>query len=136
MKKIGLVAAILSMVLVVTSFTYSSLVLSRQLPAEALQFLNDNFTENPVAMVEKDINYFSIDYNVKLSDGAEIHFDKKGNWKKVDCKHQTVPVCVIPNDIADFVSTNISDASIVKIQKKHKAFNVRLSNGEEMKFKR
>ena len=86
-----------------------------QLPQTAQTFIKTHFPDNKVAM-------------------AKMEFDKKGIWTEVNCKYSAVPVAVVPEAIKKYVATNYPDAKMLKIERDKHDYEVKLSNGWEIKF--
>lgn len=134
MKKILLVLA-----LVVSVFTASARdAYSRDvnvLPKAAQAALANNFKAKVSHIkIDKDFGKIS-EYDVVLTDGSEISFDKDGNWKDIEVKRgSSVPSRFIPASIATYVKQNQKKASIVGIEKNKKGYEVELSNGVDMIF--
>lgn len=84
--------------------------------------------------VEKDWGRVS-EYDVVLTDGTEITYDKDGNWKDVEVRiGKSVPTAYVPDAIRAYVSQNQKKATIVGIERNRSGYEVELSNGVEMKF--
>lgn len=74
-------------------------------------------------------------YDVVMTDGSEISFDKHGNWKEVEVSSTgSVPSAFIPNPIKTFVNNNQNRAKVTGIEKKNFGYEVELSNGQDVKF--
>lgn len=106
------------------------------LPVAARKVVKDNFKSSiSLVKVEKKMGSVS-EYEVILDDGAEITFDKKGNWKEVEVgKNRSVPAYFIPGAIAKHLSSYYKDAKVVGIEKDRKGYEVKLSNDIELKFR-
>lgn len=110
---------------------------SSVLPATAQQTIKANFPKATVNRVKVDSNVWGQkDYEVVLSNGAEIDFDKEGNWKEVDCGHSAVPGGFVIAQIKNYVEKNHKGQAIVKIDKERNSYDLELSNGMELKFDR
>lgn len=105
------------------------------LPQAAITTISDNFkAEISVIKIDKDFGRVS-DYEVILTDGTEIKFDRNGNWEDVECSNnKSVPASFIPKGISEFVSNNQPNTHIVGIEKDHGGYEIALSNGIEAKF--
>ena len=103
------------------------------LPETAKTFVASNFPGKKIifAQVDRGLNKT---YEVRLGDGTEIDFNKKGVWDKVDCKKTAVPNSLVPVAIQDYVKQNFADALIVKIDKERYGYDIELSNDLELKF--
>lgn len=95
---------------------------------------NNCKAEVSVVKIEKDFGRIS-EYEVVLTDGTEITFDRNGNWKDVETnKAASVPAGFIPQAISDFVAKNHQGTNIVGIDKERYGYEVELSNGVDIKF--
>ncbi len=105
------------------------------LPRAAQTTLANNFKSRvSVVKIDKDFGRVS-DYEVILTDGTEISFDRNGNWDNVEVASSgAVPSAFVPSPIADYVRTNMAGARIVGIDKERSGYDVELSNGVEIKF--
>ena len=105
------------------------------LPVAARTILKSNFKAKVNHIkIDKDLGRVS-EYDVVLTDGSEITFDRAGNWKEVEvARTSSVPKGLVPAAIATYVKQNQSKANIVGIEKEHRGYTVELSNGIEMKF--
>ena len=103
------------------------------LPAKAQQYLKH--FDSPVAYIEV-YNYgvFGKNYDVKLKDGSEIDFDKKGEWKSIDTNLKPVPATFVHKSIADYVKKNYPDTFVSKIERDSRGYDVELSNHMDLKF--
>ena len=54
--------------------------------------------------------------------------------RKQNCKYSAVPVAVVPDAIKKYVTTNYPDAKMLKIERDKYDYEVKLSNGWEIKF--
>lgn len=105
------------------------------LPVAAKTVIAKNFkSEVSVVKVEKDWGRVS-EYEVILTDGSEISFDRDGNWDKVEVNYtRSVPAGFIPKGISSFVRQNQPNTRIIGIDKERRGYDIELSNGVEMKF--
>lgn len=105
------------------------------LPVAAKEVIKKNF-KSKVSLVKIDKDFGRIDeYEVKLSDGSEITFDSKGNWKDVEVAGaKSVPSSFVPKGVSQYVKKNHGGSNIVSIERKRSGYEVKLSNGVEMEF--
>lgn len=105
------------------------------LPVAAQTVIKNNFKADVSHIkIEKEWGRIS-EYDVVLTDGSEITFDSKGNWKDIEMGiNRAVPSALIPDAIADYVKQNQKKANITGIEKNRSGYDVELSNGVEMKF--
>lgn len=106
-----------------------------QLPAAAQQTLNTHFAGKKVAMAKVE-GLIDKDYDVIFTNGEKIEFDRKGEWKEIDCKTSAVPAKLIPQQIRNYVNDNYNGDKIVKIEKDRRKgeYEIELSNGIEITF--
>lgn len=137
MKKIILLFAI------VVGVTLSSAAGSRisrnvdDLPKAAQSTLKKFFNNVAVNRIKiENGNFGNKDYEVVLSNGTEIEFDRHGNVKEVDCGRAAVPAEMILKTVRDYVKENFKGRKIIKVEiDKHK-YEVELSDGTELEFDR
>lgn len=105
-----------------------------QMPQKAQQFIKQHFAGNNIAMAKVESDFLQKSYDVIFTDGNKVEFDKKGNWTEVNCKFSVVLQGIIPAPIQKYVTTNYADAKILKIERDKADYEVKLSNGWELKF--
>lgn len=105
-------------------------ITKEQLPQIAQSFINLYFNDVQIAYIQKDND----SYDVKFSNGFEVDFNKKGEWKEVDCQASEVPAGIIPENIRNYVNANYNGFFIVQIGKDHSEYDVELNNGLELVF--
>lgn len=105
-----------------------------ELPQMAIEFLKKNFADTKIAMAKYDWELFGGNYDVILVDGTKIEFDKEGKWYEIDCKFGEVPASIVPEKIASYVKDRYPDAKTTKIDRKKNKYEIKLSNGIELKF--
>lgn len=105
------------------------------LPTAAQTEIKNNFKATVSHIkVEKDWGRVT-EYDVVLTDGTEITFDRDGNWKDIEVRiGKSVPSVYVPSAIQTYVNQNQKKATIVGIEKNRSGYEVELSNGVEMKF--
>lgn len=113
--------------------TYSRNV--EDLPKAAQSVIAKNFKAN-VSLIKIDKTLGRVDdYEVILTDGSEVEFDSKGNWKKVEtANNKSVPSAFIVSGIYTYVSKNYKKAKIVGIERERNRYDVELSNGIDLIF--
>lgn len=105
------------------------------LPQAARTVIDNNFKSKvSVVKIDKDFGRVS-EYEVILTDGTEISFDRNGNWDNVEVNDaKSVPASMVPKAIRDYVSSQHSGQRIVGIDKERHGYDIELSNGVDMKF--
>lgn len=105
------------------------------LPENAQAMLKEHFPKAKIGMIKVDRHLLKkTDYDVRLVNGTKIEFNNSGKWTSVDCKNRAVPSGLIMKPIRNYVSKSFTDVKIVKIQKKSSGYEIKLSDGVELKF--
>lgn len=105
-----------------------------QLPAAAKKFIDNHFPDMKISLAKMETEVFEKSYEVIFSNGTKVEFNSKGEWTEVDSKFSQVPAGIIPQQIKDYVSTHYDEVKIVAIERDRRDFEVKLSNGLELKF--
>lgn len=107
------------------------------LPTAAQTTLKKEFKAG-VSLIKTDKEFGRIsEYEVILTDGTEVTFDRDGNWKNVEtAKNKSVPKTFVMNAIHKYVAANQPNTHITGIEKERNGYEVELSNGIDMKFDR
>ena len=125
-KSVFFLAALVCMMMQsVTTFAGDRIIPKEQLPAAAQTFIQKTFPGQTVSYAKIDSDGRKT-YEVRLSNGTEVEFDKNGTWDKVDCNHSAVPANLVP--------ASFPGATIVKIDKERYGYDIELSNDLELKF--
>lgn len=105
-----------------------------QLPQPAQAFIKQYFPATKVAIAKMETDLFDKSYDVIFTNGDKLEFDKRGAWTEINCKYSAVPVSVIPVQIQKYVSANYPEVKVLRIEKDRKDYEIKLSNGWEIKF--
>lgn len=105
------------------------------LPKAAQVALSKNFKAGVnLVKIDKTLGRVS-EYEVVLTDGTEITFDRNGNWESVEIGSRgNIPAAFVPAPISQYVKKTQKGAKIVGIDRESSGYEVELSNGIEMKF--
>lgn len=136
MKKLMILSAILfSLGIFSAKADNDRMITVNQLPQKSQEFVKQHFPPNEkVAYAKFEREFLDSKYEVVFTNSAKIEFFKNGDWKEVDCKYSTVPAAIIPQQIATYVKQNYPDASIVKIDRDKRDYEVKLTNRLELTF--
>lgn len=134
MKTLNLLGTLLFVLFSVQINAQDITINAKELPAPAQTFLKSYFSNATVLHAVKDVGNRKTDYEVRLSDGTEVEFTEKGEWKEVDGKRGVIPTGFIPKSILEYVKANYPNESITKIDKGHYDIDVDLTNGLELEF--
>lgn len=106
-----------------------------QLPSTALKSLQKHFPNQKISYIKIDKEWFSeTTYEVVLTDGTEVEFDSKGQWKEVDGKRKAVPEAYIPTSIRAYLKKEFPGRVVTKIDRDRRDYEVELDNGLDLVF--
>lgn len=106
-----------------------------QLPVEAQKLLKQHFSKQKVALAKQETGILEKSFDVILTDGTKIEFDRDGVWTEISCKQQTtVPVALVPIQVSDYISQHYPEAQVKKIERERKRCEVELTNRVEITF--
>ncbi len=106
-------------------------ILSDQLPTTAKTFIATYFPSAKIVSTQKDKDEFE----VVLSEGTQIDFDKTGEWKDVDAAiGKTIPSGFYPDAIDTYIATNMAGNGINEISKEKRGYDVELVDGTDLVF--
>ena len=117
-----------------TSFADDIPIPVDQLPLSVKEFVQNYFPELTIIYAERDNEMGGKKYEVRLSDGTKVEFDRKGKWDKVDCNMNAVPQVLVPEAIAAYVQATFPNNVITKIDKERYGYEIELSNDMDLKF--
>lgn len=109
------------------------IVTVNELPPVAQTFVSTNFPGTNASYVIKEC----CEYEVTLSDGTQLEFNRKGEWRKVDMKNMPVPASVaasLPAPAAAYLETSFPGVPVEKVEIEHRRYKVELLNGLELEF--
>ena len=96
----------------------------------AQAMLKQNFADKTPLAITADRD----DYKVMYQSGEKVEFDKKGNWRDIECKTSQVPAALIPAQITANVNATFPGAVVTEIDQDRRGYSVKLSNGLELEF--
>ncbi len=103
-----------------------------RLPATAQAMLKQNFSDKVPLVITADWD----DYKVMYTNGDKVEFDKKGNWRDIECKTSQVPAALIPAQIVANVNATFPGAAITEIDQERIGYSVKLTIGLELEYNR
>lgn len=101
------------------------------LPAPAKAFIEQYYPSATVLSATKDKD----EYEVTLTDGTHIDFNKSGEWKAVEAPvAMVIPSGFYPAPIDTYVNENFPETGINEISREKKGYDVELTIGTELYF--
>lgn len=110
------------------------LVNKSDLPAQAQQFINENFAGVKLTYAKLERDFLERSYEVVLADGTKLEFTTKGQWTDVDCRYNEVPANIIPQKIREYIANNYPGEKVLKIENNRYNYELKLSNRFELTF--
>lgn len=108
-----------------------------QLPQKATNFLNQHFNGVAIEKIEKEDSWYNLDknemYEVKLSNGTKLDFNKEGEITEIDGK-MAIPAEVIPAQIRTYIDSNYKSTEIIGWEMDDDEQEVKLADGTELEF--
>ena len=101
---------------------------AKQLPLTARNFIYRHFSKPKISFIKIESEFLSKKYEVMLTNRTKIEFDSNGEWEEVDCKHDTLPVTIVPAHIKQFVEAQYPGVTYRKIERDRGEVEVELSN--------
>ena len=121
---------LLTCILALTVVSCEKQIVYDKLPQKAKLFLSNYFPDSQVLSIEKNGH----SYDVILTDGTDLEFNKSGEWTEVDCQMRPIPAGIAPTTIQTYVMTNFPESFITKIKKERKTYEIELNNDIELTF--
>lgn len=103
-----------------------------RLPESARSMLNKNFPGAVPLVIKAEGN----EYEVVFTSGESVEFDRKGNWKEVNCPNNSVPADIVPAEILNKINDIYPGVLVIKIERDRHGYDIRLNNTVELEFNR
>ncbi len=105
------------------------------LPISSRQFISEHFADVPVSHIKIEKNLLWTEgYDVILTDGSNLEFNRKGEWKEIKRRGLPIPQTIKPAEIQGQVTKSYPSNRVVAIDKDRRDYEIKLDNGLEMKF--
>lgn len=131
MKKVKVLITAIFTLLAVTVFADNEKPIQKhQLPKVSQEFINKYFKDFEISFCTKDYD----SYDVKFTNGYEIEFNTKGEWKEVDCRKDAIPAAIIPVQVSKYVKQHYAKNYVTKINRDFNKFEVELNNGLDLEI--
>lgn len=106
-----------------------------ELPEQSRSFLSSYYKNIPVSHIRIEKNLLFVEsYDVILTDGTKIEFQRSGEWKEVKGTPQSIPAEIVPAYIQSYVRDHFAGSEIYCIDKDSDDIEVDLTNGIELRF--
>lgn len=133
MKK-HLLAGIVAVSFSLAGCEKETLLTEAQIPSEIKSFIATHFPSRTVLQSVKDKDKFELTYNIVLSEGTLLEFNRKKEIIAIE-GNTPLPESVIPNTIFSYVNSNYAGNHVVEWELTDKKNQqVELNNGLELLF--
>lgn len=134
MKKMMLIlACVFSFAACIKADNYQP-VTRTQLPQKAQTFLSTHFADAKTSLLRRELDVMELNYDVIFTDGSKVEFDHRGYWTEVDCVNHPLPEGIVPAGITNYINAHYPGAKVVKIERDHREYEVKLNNRVELTF--
>lgn len=128
-----IVAALASLVVLASCDNDEKHLDYNELPNVAKSFINNHFGDNEVRSVIKEYDDLTYHYEVYLTDGTKIEFNKNGEWCEVENRVEGVPTSILPAGIISYVQENYGSYFIVSVER-DRQYDIELNNDLDLDF--
>lgn len=133
MKKIIIVAIAFTAFAAISKADDRPVTVDR-LPVAAKTFIKSYFPSEKISFATKDDDLIRPDFTVMLSNGVKIDFDNSGSLDKIEVGKNVMPADIVPVQVSDYVSAHFPDVRIVEYEVGRRSYEVKLSNGMDLRF--
>ena len=134
MKKTNYLMVLLSTVWVLTAACDKEKVISADgLPTKAQTYITQHFPDYEILQVVKERDDLKTSYDVYLSEGYNLDFDKNGKILGVEGANR-LPDSVVPASLLAYVDTHYPDLFIRDWELDDRGQEIKLSNEMELQF--
>lgn len=136
MKRFGLV--LISMLLSVMAVFADNDRITRDqsvLPTVSRNFLAEHFGQMDISHIKIESNLFGTKgYDVILTNGINVEFNKDGEWKEIEARHAFVPLKILPKKMTEYLHKHFPQNTVISVDKDTREYEIKLNNGLELKF--
>lgn len=122
---------LLTFLFIISSFSYclsEEIIISpNELPDNIKTFVQKYFPGTSIMYAEIDYN----EYDIRLNSGAEIEFEKSGEWKEIKA-YQNFPTELLPKSAVQAIKKTYPSAFIIKAEKIWHGFEIKTNNMMEI----
>ena len=101
-----------------------------QLSQTAKTLLSQHFAKKVPLVVTMDWD----EYEILYQSGEKVEFNKRGEWKSIDCRVSAVPSVLIPEQIKSHIKATFPGTTIIKLERDRRGYGVKLNNGLEVEY--
>lgn len=103
-----------------------------QLPASARSYLKSALADQSIRQCTEITDEYKVTYEVLLTNGSTVVFNRDGGWRSISMPNQTVPHDILPADVQTFLQRNYGrNYAVTRIAKENGGYRVTV-DGEEL----
>lgn len=110
-----------------------NVIMPEQVPSDISSFVQLHFSDHEILQVIKDTDGFVLTYDVILSDGISLEFNRKKEIIDIDSDSQ-LPDSVIPEPILTYIHEHYSSNVITDWELEDRHQQIGLDNGLDLEF--
>lgn len=130
-------AMIAALTVAMATMAHERPVQFNQLPSKAQNLITKYFADLTILYATYDREVGDNKYEVVFSDGTQIEFNRRGEWRKIDRdRGASVPSSLIPKAIIAYVEAHFPAMAVEEIDFDSREYEVKLSGDVELTFDR
>ncbi|MCP9612732.1 PepSY-like domain-containing protein [Coprobacter tertius] len=138
MKKVVLAFALLfgSLCIASAAVTDNDRIPYDKLPTAARTFIEKTFPGVNAVKCEKEKGWTQ--YDVRLSNGVEIEFDRAGNWLEIESNNGPFTMMMLnllPSKAVNYINTNFNGQGVKKVERKRNGYEVKVMTNPKTEVK-
>ncbi len=134
MKKTNYLMVLVGAVaLLVVGCDKEKVVSTDRLPGNAQTYITQHFSGHEILQVVKERDDLKTSYEVYLSEGYKLDFDKNGKIRGVEGSNR-LPDSVVPPSLLTYVNSQYPDQFVRDWELDDRGQEIKLSNGMELQF--
>lgn len=107
-------------------------ITANQLPAAARTYLQTALADQSIRQCTKITDEYKVTYEVLLTNGSTVIFNRDGGWQSVSMPNQKVPHDILPADVQQFLQRNYGrNYEVSRIVKAKEGYRVTV-DGQEL----
>ena len=138
MKRLAVICAFIAIALCANAMSLMDkerVIRFEELPVGAQKMIKTHFPQMKIALITEESDFLEKSFTVMAAEGIKVEFNKKGEWKEIECPNSEVPTGIIPQKISAFVKENFPGAKILSIEIDDSGeYDVKLNNRVSVEF--
>jgi hypothetical protein len=126
MKKLFLSVMCLMLVSANVCLAKDKVVKTENLPVAVQQFVKNNFPKTRIVSATQESD--DLDYNLSLSNGTKLEFDKTNKWSEIINGKGLIPSSLIPAGVKNYVRLHYPHKAIISIERSSQGYDIDLSS--------